>query len=231
MIDMKVKLVLICMAIFLLQLCHAQNKNVMPERYDFELVKKIKEEGRSNFIKKRGDTIIYISGMTESGAFYDEYPPAPNMYFIQKQFYPSGEPKSIKKYIGRYVPIGETTLYDEQGNITKVDEDAKFGKIKPDHILKFLEKEGWIDLKTGRGREEIAFSRSGEGYIKQGIFELFFIKKGEAPSGENDYPIWSILITEQLPTSCCEERETTYRIHGETGEVLKKTVEEIERPI
>jgi hypothetical protein len=131
------------------------------------------------------------------------------------------------KFIGQYLKIGIWEYYDEKGKLIKEeDEDAKFGKVKMGQILKFIEKEGWIDLSTGKGREEIAYTNSDQGYINHEIFTLSFLKKGEDPAQYNDYPVWFITIEARPETNFYE---TNYEIHGETGEVLKKETKQILR--
>jgi hypothetical protein len=201
-----------------------KNNNIMTEKYDFKLMKNA-EDG--DLIVEKGNSLVYMTSMTESGAFYNEYPPAPEFYVIQKKFYTNGMMESKGKFIGRYLQIGIWEYYDEKGKLIKEEaEDAKFGKVKIGQILKFIEKEGWIDLATGKGREEIAYVYYDIRTIKNGIFALSFRKKGEDPTQYNDYPVWVITIE-----ACPETNfyETIYAIHGETGEVLKKEVERILR--
>jgi hypothetical protein len=164
-----------------------RNSNTM-EKYDFELMNKIRESGELATVVEKGKSLVLMNCMYESGASYNEYPPIPEFYAVQKTFFRNGMLESKGKYTGSYLKIGIWQYYDEKGCLIKeIDEDEKFGKIKLDQILKFIEKEGWIDLKTGRGREEITFEDSGRGYIKNGIFTLGFLKKGE---DLNDYPLW-----------------------------------------
>ena len=204
---------------------NSKNSNTM-EKYDFELMKEFTSRGVLDTVIKRGDTLIFVNSMTESGSFYNEYPPAPTFYHVVKVFYPNGILKHKGKYI-RNIEIGIWQDYDEKGRLLKEeDEDRKFGRIKLDWILKFIEKEGWIDLKTGRGREEIVYTSSDRGYIKNGIFTLGFFKKGEYPHKFNDYPLWVIIIEDCPETGFIE---TVYEIHGDTGEVLSKKSEQIFR--
>ena len=53
--------------------------------------------------------------------------------------------------VGTYTHIGKMLLYDRKGSLTIIDEDKKFGKIKIDYVMNFLQKKGIIDLKTGAG--------------------------------------------------------------------------------
>jgi hypothetical protein len=199
----------------------------MTEKYDFELMEIMENTKAMHLIVEKGKSLIYVSRMTEGGAFYNEYPPAPEFYFIQKTFYTNGMMEAKGKFIGQYLKIGIWEYYDEKGKLIKEeDEDVKFGKVKIGQILKFIEKEGWIDLATGKGREEIAYVYQDIRDIKDGIFTLSFLKKGEDPTQYNDYPVWLITI------KACPETNfyrTIYNIHGETGEVLKKETKQILR--
>jgi hypothetical protein len=205
-----------------------KNNNIMTEKYDFELMKKFKANGALDTIIHRENMLVFVNSMFENGTFCNEYPPVPEFYLVQKRYYPNGNIQATGKLLGRNLAIGIWRYYNEEGKLIKEeDEDAKFGKVKIGQILKFIEKEGWIDLSTGKGREEIVYTTDlGRGYIKNGIFTLHFFKKGEDPIQYNDYPIWVITIE-----ACPETNfyETNYEIHGETGEVLKKDTEQILR--
>lgn len=226
----KYVIIILIIVISSITSCYAQkNENNMAEKYDFELMRKIKEEtGSLHAVLKKGDTAIYISSMAEDGAFINEYPPVPIMHFIQKKFYPNGYIKSKKNYIGKNLCIGESIYYDEQGNVKEiVNEDEKFGKIKLDWILNFAESEGLIDLKTGRGRNDLIITGNNKGYIKDGNFTLGFYKKGEFPvEDNNDYPLW-IIQTTAIPEN--NFYEYIYKIHGETGKTLIKESKQIFR--
>ena len=74
--------------------------------------------------------------------------------------------KEGKRLFCSSVDIGIWREYDNQGNLIKeTDEDNKFEKLclKPINILRWLEHEGYIDRKTGKGQEK-------------------FVKQGDEPS-------------------------------------------------
>ena len=50
---------------------NSKNSDTM-ERYDFELMKKFRARGVLDTVVKRGDTLILVNNMTESGSFYNE---------------------------------------------------------------------------------------------------------------------------------------------------------------
>jgi len=80
------------------------------------------------------------------GKYTSKYP----YYQIVRTFYPDNLLKD-KSYCLDLVNFGKTLHYDEKGKLAVIDEDKKFGKIKIDFILKFMEKKGLINLKTGKG--------------------------------------------------------------------------------
>jgi hypothetical protein len=222
---MAIKIIIICISLNMIVLCNAQNKNKIMEKYDFELMNKFKATGVLDTVIHRGDTLVFVNSMFESGTFCNEYPPVPEFYLVQKRYYPNGNIQAIGKLSGKHLSFGIWRYYNEEGKLVKEDdEDEKFGKIKLDTILRFIEKEGWINLSTGVGREEIAYTASGRGYIKNGIFSLTFFKNGNCPWQYNDYPLWVIRI---MPVTETNFYETVYEIHGETGEVLKKEAKQI----
>ena len=148
-------------------------------------------------------------------------PPPPAFYRIGKQFYPNGNIKSEITSLGRFVFIDTSRYYDEDGYLVKeVYENKKFSAIKPAYILNFLEKGGWINLKTGKGRTIIKGKGSDLIEYDECVFELRFEPIGESYFIKNNkVPIWVVTIT---GTQQNKFEETTYLIDGETGRVLKK---------
>ncbi len=66
--------------------------------------------------------------------------------------------------------IGIRKEYDREGNLIKiVDEDKKFGKIKPKDIVELLEKEGWFNRETGENKitEKDILPTTGEFYRRE----------------------------------------------------------------
>ena len=75
------------------------------------------------------------------GGSQDEMLPLPSFLKIYKEFYANGNLKRKETYIGENVKIGISEYYDEDGVLDKkVNEDAKFGKIKYTDCLAFLDK-------------------------------------------------------------------------------------------
>ena len=123
--------------------CLSVTDQVEREKLDLNLYKEM--EGKNYIIKPNGN-IIYSLGPD----FYYEYTSKYPYYQIVRTFYPDNLLKD-KSYCLDLVNFGKTLHYDEKGKLTVIDEDKKFGKIKIDFILKFMEKKGLINLKTGKG--------------------------------------------------------------------------------
>jgi len=123
------------------------NDTIMIERFNYKAV-----EGLSppSVLLQEGDWLIGITyyNYNKSGT-QREYAPAREFYHVQKAFHPNGVISRYTKLMGS-VAFGERKFYNEKGEITEIiDEDAKFGKIKPRDFVNILEKIGWINRKTG----------------------------------------------------------------------------------
>ena len=182
------------------------------ERYDFEATR----NGTDAVIVEQDGWILQKSSMWPSGPFYDEYAPAKDFYQIYKWFYPSGTMRIKITLLGDVV-IGIREEYDEAGNLIKVvDEDKKFGKIKPKDIVELLEKEGWFNRETGENKitEKEILPTTGEFYreiIKH--VQIRYVPK--QATGEKSY--WKIVIEPRFMMWI-----TTYIVDGETGEFTKE---------
>ena len=170
--------------------------------------------GEVGFLKK--DWLITLSKLDDRGAWSAEYSPAHDFYVVGKTFYPNGSLHSKGRSFGR-VPIGIYEEYDEAGNLIKmVDEDKKFGKIKPKDIVELLEKEGWFNRETGENKitEKEVLPTTGEFYreiIK--YVRIRYVPK--QATGEKSY--WKIAIEPRFMMWI-----TTYIVDGETGEFTKE---------
>ena len=194
--------------------CRAQIINNNMEDYDFKTM----DSSTVNPLGiEHNGWIIVMFKMTESGTYYNEFPPAPNFYRIVKTFYPNGRLKSKGKLTGQLLLIGVWQYFDEQGHLIKeVDEDKKFGKLKLIDILRFIEKEGYINLSTGEGRDYAVIEENNKGMIYYGSFSLTL-------NNENSY--WSILIE---PTRKNDFHKTIYHLDKDSGKVLYKNTERIQ---
>jgi len=112
--------------------CLSVADQVEREKLDLNLYKEM--EGKNYIIKPNGN-IIYSLGPD----FYYEYTSKYPYYQIVRTFYPNNLLKD-KSYCLDLVNFGKTLHYDEKGKLAVIDEDKKFGKIKIDFILKFMEK-------------------------------------------------------------------------------------------
>ena len=142
------------------------------EKFDFELYKKYKENGY-HYIRENGNIIIAMEkdetfkkkGVIEETYFQEELVHKYPYYSIYKEFYEDGYIKKEMMSVGIYTHIGKTLLYDRKGSLTIIDEDKKFGKIKIDYIMNFLQGKGIIDLKTGEGWYDKKNSYSSTYYL------------------------------------------------------------------
>ena len=123
--------------------------------------------------------------------------------------------KEGKRLFCSSVDIGIWREYDNQGNLIKeTDEDNKFEKLclKPINILRWLEHEGYIDRKTGKGQEK---------FVKQGDEPSIRISFGKisAPNAkfEKDSVLWTITITDK-------GGDITYTWNAKNGELLSKEI-------
>jgi hypothetical protein len=123
--------------------------------------------------------------------------------------------ESGKRFFCSSIDIGIWREYDNQGNLIKeTDEDKKFEKLrlKPINILRWLEHEGYIDRKTGKGQEK---------FVKQGDAPGISISfsKISVPNAkfEKDSVLWTITITDK-------GGDITYTWNAKNGELLSKEI-------
>ena len=123
--------------------------------------------------------------------------------------------KEGKRLFCSSIDIGIWREYDYQGNLIKeTDEDKKFEKLrlKPINILRWLEKEGYIDRKTGKGQEK---------FVKQGDEPSIRISFGKISASnakfEKDSVLWTITITDK-------GSDITYTWNAKNGELLSKEI-------
>ena len=123
--------------------------------------------------------------------------------------------ESGKRFFCSSIDIGIWREYDNLGNLIKeTDEDKKFEslRLKPINILRWLEHEGYIDRKTGKGQEK---------FVKQGDAPSIRISFGKigAPNAkfEKDSVLWTITITDK-------GGDITYTWNAKNGELLSKEI-------
>ena len=127
------------------------------EKFDFKIYAEYETLGY--YIRENGNIITgiekvyYISELIDEEVYIQdelvhEYP----YYRITKIFsVDDGYIRMETKYAGGYLKFGKQFIYDKDGKLTIVDQDKKFGKIKLDYIMSFLQDKGIINLKTGAG--------------------------------------------------------------------------------
>ena len=218
------KLYTLCLLLLIAsQSCVAQkNKKTTTmkttERFDVQYYKSIIKEKNSyegatsaQYVERNG-TETYVS-FNDDGFVLQEIKPF-TYEMIVRNYYKNCIIKSKGKFLCHSsVKIGIWREYDNQGNLIKeTDEDKKFEKLrlKPINILRWLEHEGYIDRKTGKGQER---------FVKQGDAPGISISfsKISAPNAkfEKDSVLWTITITDK-------GGDITYTWNAKNGELLSK---------
>ncbi|WP_373729155.1 hypothetical protein [Bacteroides heparinolyticus] len=184
------------------------------EKCDFEATK----NGTVASITEQDGWIIEKGRIrNEFGAIYNEYAPAKDFYKIQKWFYPSGMMRTKTLLLGG-VAIGIYEEYDEAGNPIKlVDEDKKFGKIKPRDVVEFLEKEGWFNRETGENKIARIKILPTTGEFYRSIINYIRIAYAQPQYSETGRSYWRVEIDPRFLGDI-----TIYTIDGETGEFSKE---------
>ena len=190
------------------------------ERFDVQYYKSIIKKKNSyegatsaQYVERNG-TETYVS-FNDDGFVLQEIKPF-TYEMIVRNYYKNSIIKSKGKFLCHSsVKIGIWREYDNQGNLIKeTDEDKKFEKLrlKPINILRWLEKEGYIDRKTGKGQEK---------FVKEGDepnIDIYFWLSTRAEGSKTIPAGWSIDITEH---GMC----TTHSFNAETGEYLGNTTQ------
>ncbi|WP_407475506.1 hypothetical protein [Elizabethkingia anophelis] len=110
--------------------------------------------GANGFYKlKSGGVFSPYNG--KSSIYYTFIPTAPAFYSVDYIYYENGDMRATGKSAGfsSGIKIGKWKLYDKIGKVTEVDEDKKFGLWDFNKVLAVLDKDGVINLKTGKNRE------------------------------------------------------------------------------
>ena len=220
------KLYTLCLLLLIASLsCVAQkNKKTTTmkttERFDVQYYKSIIKEKNSyegatsaQYVERNG-TETYVS-FNDDGFVLQEIKPF-TYEMIVRNYYKNCIIKSKGKFLCHSsVKIGIWREYDSQGNLIKeTDEDKKFEKLRlrPINILRWLEHEGYIDRKTGKGQEK---------FVKQGDAPGISISFGKisAPNAkfEKDSVLWTITITDK-------GGDLTYTWNAKNGELLSKEI-------
>ena len=183
------------------------------EKFDFEIYNKTKN-GSDEYTLSNGNRIYSMGFLKNKGGFLYEKLLSPSFLTVYKEYYANGNLKKRETYIGENVKVGTSQYYDENGNLIKeINEDLKFGKIKPQQVLEFLHEKKYINLKTG----EAQVDEDG-----RSVFKLYF---GE----QNKEKYWIISIIKGIPNTDPKNfpefgeppayLPLNYVMDGETGKV------------
>ena len=220
------KLYTLCLLLLIASQSYVAQKNKKTttmkttERFDVQYYKNIIKKKNSyegatsaQYVERNG-TETYVS-FNDDGFVLQEIKPF-TYEMIVRNYYKNSIIKSKGKFLCHSsVKIGIWREYDNQGNLIKeTDEDKKFEKLrlKPINILRWLEHEGYIDRKTGKGQEK---------FVKEGDepnIDIYFWLSTRAEESKTIPAGWSIDITEH---GMC----TTHSFNAETGEYLGKTTQ------
>lgn len=162
-----------------------------------------------------------------TGGYIKEDLPSPSFYTIYTLYYANGNLKACHTLLGNKVKIDTSYYYNRRGELmSKVYENEIFDKIQPIDILKFLDKKGYINLKTGEGR----YNEAGNP-----IFEVSFevkrnsetTKKGIQKIEENKdkyedgQKIWKIQVLRDKKLVLDKFKfHIYYEIDADTGEIF-----------
>jgi hypothetical protein len=193
-----------------------KDKEEMTEKFDF----KAYEERTKNdpfygdvYVKDDGTIVEEIAG---DRPVRWEIPPPPSFIKVYKEFYKNGDLSVQKSVMGEHLEVGISVYYDEKGQKSEVNEDAKFGKIKPDDILKFLADKKRINLQTAEGVFDLENNFTFKMvYNEEKNTWHVIIDKGR--------PYTAVEMSKIMETGRGEPNDWKsfeYVINGETGEVI-----------
>lgn len=114
-------------------------KKKIIEKFDFELYKKT-NNGETPYKRKNGNVILSFVFEKGEGGYIEERMNIIPYYTVLKEYYSDGSIKLKETYIGQATKTGISEYYDKKGRVTRINEDKKFGRIKPLDVLKFIEK-------------------------------------------------------------------------------------------
>ena len=183
--------------------CAAQNSNKMKEveKFNYEYYKsKLPSDANYAIYTEEDGTLVQVSFNEEFNSIVTIKPLTFKGY--TKTYYKNGFLKSEGEWLYcSDVGIGIGREYNKNGKlIREVDEDKKFENLKvtPKELLRWMEKQGWIDLRTGKG-QQTSFSNTP--------FDIYFVLRG------SNHAKWSI----HRRTMFGAEK---FVIDAETGELI-----------
>lgn len=194
-------------------------KTAIVEKFDFDLFKKY-QESNGTLELKNGHTILSMSAPAqEEIGTMEELLPKPSFLYVYKEFYPNGNLKKKETRISQTVKVERSEYYNKDGELEKtIDENQNYGKIKYLDVLSFLDKKGYINLKTGAGR----LNNDGTN-----TYDIVYDQNG---------PVWNITIMqgeklsekelmEIMKTSIGEPnawKSVTYQMDANTGKIINE---------
>lgn len=205
---------LLMMASFTAISQHVKKRKTIDDKFekfdiaDFENKRDHSLEGGNNqnhFHLQNGTEIFRAA---YKGYYTDErILPKPSFLKQNREFYLSGFIKVKGLSFGSLaigangIKVGKWIYFDEMGKILKVvDEDSKFGKFGYQELLAFLNREGLVNIKTGKNRDKV---------------KAFFEKS------EHGNKTWTVeVITEFLADNY--SRGWKYKLDGDSGKLLDK---------
>ncbi len=180
-------------------------KEINNENKDSSIAEYIEKDGTQVriLLDEEGYTVITISPMSFKKEVRDFYN---NNYLKEEGSF----------FFNSFIKIGIWREYDERGYLVKeTDEDKKFEKLylKPENILRWLEREGYIDRQTGKGQEKFVGDLQNEPNIS--------ISFGEAERtgflGKRTPATWTITIIDG-------GGGVTYNFDAEDGLIISKEI-------
>ena len=206
--------------------CLFVEDQVEREKFDFKIYAEYKKLGyyvreNGNIITSMGSTFLISDEIDEEVYIQSELVHKYPYYRISKIFsVDDGYIRMGTKYAGGHLKFGKQFIYDKKGRLTIVDQDKKFGKIKLDYIMSFLQDKGIINLKTGAGwyNKYFELSYAIDFYEEEKIWEITQI--GAEPYDPKKHGVPEKI--EGFVFGFKDYIDIVWYIDGETGQVYTK---------
>ena len=206
--------------------CLFVEDQVEREKFDFKIYTEYKKLGyyvreNGNIITSMGSTFLISDEIDEEVYIQSELIHKYPYYKISKIFsVDDGYIRMETKYAGGHLKFGKQFIYDKKGKLTIVDQDKKFGKIKLDYIMSFLQDKGIINLKTGAGwyNKYFELSYAIDFYEEEKIWEITQI--GAEPYDPKKHGVPEKV--EGFVFGFKDYIDIVWYIDGETGQVYTK---------
>ena len=196
------------------------------EKFDFKIYAEYKKLGyyvreNGNIITSMGSTFLISEEIDKEVYIQSELVHKYPYYKISKIFsVDDGYIRMETKYAGGHLKFGKQFIYDKKGRLTIVDQDKKFGKIKLDYIMSFLQDKGIINLKTGAGwyNKDFDLNYAIDFFEEEKIWEIVL------PEAEPYNPKKHGVPKEIKGVAIClkDYVDIVWYIDGETGQVYTK---------